>query len=100
MVTRSSFLAWKIPWMEEPGRLYSPWGRQESDRTSLSLYLSCLEFVKFLEYVDFTKMHQNWEAFSHCFFKDFLCFLSNSHDMMFDLLLLLHSSLRFCSFFI
>ena len=28
MATHSSTLAWKIPWMEEPGRLYSPWGRK------------------------------------------------------------------------
>ena len=33
MAPYSSTLAWKIPWMEEPGRLYSPWGRKESDRT-------------------------------------------------------------------
>ena len=25
MATHSSTLAWKIPWMEERGRLYSPW---------------------------------------------------------------------------
>ena len=31
MATRSSILAWKIPWTEEPG--YSPWGRKESDTT-------------------------------------------------------------------
>ena len=31
MATHFSSLAWKIPWMEEPGR-YSPWGRQESDK--------------------------------------------------------------------
>ena len=24
MATHSSILAWKIPWREEPGRLYSP----------------------------------------------------------------------------
>ena len=29
----SSFLAWKIPWTEEPGLGYSPWGRKESDTT-------------------------------------------------------------------
>ena len=29
----SSTLAWKIPWTEEHGRLYSPWGRKESDTT-------------------------------------------------------------------
>ena len=30
--THSSTLAWKIPWMEEAGRLQS-WGRKESDTT-------------------------------------------------------------------
>ena len=33
MATHSSILAWKIPWTEEPGRLYSPWGHKESDTT-------------------------------------------------------------------
>ena len=33
MATHSSILAWKIPWMEEPGGLYSPKGRKESDMT-------------------------------------------------------------------
>ena len=33
MATQSSTLAWKIPWMEEPGAGYSPWGRKESDMT-------------------------------------------------------------------
>ena len=28
MVTHSSVLAWEIPWTEEPGRLWSPWGRK------------------------------------------------------------------------
>ena len=32
MATHSSILAWRIPWMEGPGRLQS-WGRKESDRT-------------------------------------------------------------------
>ena len=31
--TYSSILAWKIQWMEEPGRLYSPWSRKESEMT-------------------------------------------------------------------
>ena len=30
MITHSSSLAWKIPWMEEPGRLQSM-GRKELD---------------------------------------------------------------------
>ena len=33
MATHSSILAWRIPWTEEPGRLYSPQGRKESDTT-------------------------------------------------------------------
>ena len=32
MATHSSILAWKIPWMEEPGRLQSM-GLKELDRT-------------------------------------------------------------------
>ena len=30
--THSSILAWRIPWIEEPGGLQS-WGRKESDMT-------------------------------------------------------------------
>ena len=33
VATHSSPLAWKIPWMKEPGGLHSPWGRKESDTT-------------------------------------------------------------------
>ena len=41
MVTHSSILSWKIPWMEEPGRLrYSPWGRKGSDTTERPHFLS------------------------------------------------------------
>ena len=28
MATHSSALAWRIPWTEEPGGLYSPWGHR------------------------------------------------------------------------
>ena len=28
MATHSSILAWRIPWTEEPGGLYSPWGHR------------------------------------------------------------------------
>ena len=31
--THSNLLAWRIPWTEEPGGLYSPWGRKEWDPT-------------------------------------------------------------------
>ena len=33
--THTSILAWRIPWTEEPGRLYSPWGCKESHMTEL-----------------------------------------------------------------
>ena len=33
MAIHSSPIAWKIPWTEEPGVGYSPWGRQESETT-------------------------------------------------------------------
>ena len=33
MAIHSSTLAWKIPWTEEPDRLHSPWGHNESDTT-------------------------------------------------------------------
>ena len=35
MATRSSTLAQKIPWTEEPGAGYCPWGCKESDTASL-----------------------------------------------------------------
>ena len=49
MATHSSILAWKIPWMEEPGRLHSMWSQRVRHNwaTSLSLSMSqwglCLE---------------------------------------------------------
>ena len=33
MATHSSILAWRIPWTEEPGRLYGPWSYNESNTT-------------------------------------------------------------------
>ena len=45
MAAHSSTLAWELPWMEEPGGLYSPWGRKESDTTEqlhFHFSLSCI----------------------------------------------------------
>ena len=33
MATHNSILAWRIPWTDELGRLYSPWSRKGSDMT-------------------------------------------------------------------
>ena len=35
MTIQSNILAWKIPWTEESGLLYSPCGCKESDSTEL-----------------------------------------------------------------
>ena len=36
MATLPSILAWEIPWTEEPGGGYNPWGHKESDMTELA----------------------------------------------------------------
>ena len=42
MATHSNMLAWRIPWIEERGGLYSSWGRKELDTTEqLSTQHSC-----------------------------------------------------------
>ena len=33
LATHSSILAWRIPWTEETGGLYSPWGLEQSHTT-------------------------------------------------------------------
>ena len=62
METHSSFLAWKIPWTEEPGGLYSPWGHKESDTTEHVRWLSQI----YLEENQFFK-----KLFFFFFFKDY-----------------------------
>ena len=44
MATHSSTLALKIPWTEELGAGYYPWGLKESGTTSLSLSISLWAF--------------------------------------------------------
>ena len=48
MATHSSTLAWKIPWMEEPGRLQSA-HRVTKNRTGLSNFTFFLSIVPFGE---------------------------------------------------
>ena len=43
LATPSSTLAWRIPWTEEPGRLYSPWGHKESN-TCICVYIYTYSF--------------------------------------------------------
>jgi len=61
METHSSFLAWKIPWTEEPGGLYSPWGHKESDTTEhvrwlSQIYLEENQFFKKLVFFFFLRI--------------------------------------------
>ena len=49
MAIHSSTLAWKIPWMEELGAGYCPWGRKESGTTQqLHFLYFCLSLLVFL----------------------------------------------------
>ena len=61
MATHSSILAWKIPWMEEPGRLWSmgSWRVGHNWTTSLSLFTFTFHFHFSL----FTFMHwrRKWQ---------------------------------------
>ena len=53
-ITHSSFIAWRIPWTEEPGG-YSPWGHKESDTTeqlTLSHFLSRPAIFDYLFYLN------------------------------------------------
>ena len=47
MATHSSVLAWRIPWMEEPGGL-SPWGHKELDRAEQPTYILYLYTYKYV----------------------------------------------------
>ena len=44
MAACSSILAWKIPWIEEPG---GPWSHKESDTTEHIHTLTCLDLRKY-----------------------------------------------------
>ena len=45
MATHSNILAWKIPWIEELGRLHSLWGCKELDMTELMMNICHLIHV-------------------------------------------------------
>ena len=49
MATHSSILAWRIPWTEEPGGLYSPWGCKKLDKTEQLSIQYCKERKRVLE---------------------------------------------------
>ena len=46
MAIHSSILAWRIPWTEDPGGLYSPWGRRVRHDWVTNTLLFCLILMK------------------------------------------------------
>ena len=46
MATHSSILAWRIPWTEEPGRLHTVLGIEESDTAERLLLLLLSRFSR------------------------------------------------------
>ena len=51
MATHFSILDWRIPWTEEPGRLYSPWSHKELDMHFIGrIMVLCLYFFNKLIY--------------------------------------------------
>ena len=60
IATHSSILAWRIPWTEEPGGLYSPRGCKESDTAEFlsmdhSFYLLDASEIQLLPVVVFNR---------------------------------------------
>ena len=106
MATHSSNLAWKIPWMEEPGR-YSPWGRKEWDTTDrlhfhifspnpgpgnqwLYVFSMVLPFIKVIEsYLGRIIV----SAFPTWFCSNPRCFLWFNHMVAFSVFFLLLNSI-------
>ena len=41
-----SILAWKIPWTEEPDRLYRPWGHKDSDTTECTQTMMAMNITR------------------------------------------------------
>ena len=45
MTTHSTILVGIIPWREEPGGLYSPWGHKESDTTEATWHAHTFKYI-------------------------------------------------------
>ena len=60
MATHSSTLAWKTPWMKEPGS-YSPWGHKESETTEQLQFTSSLNtLAKLMLKILQARLHSTW----------------------------------------
>ena len=56
VATHSSILAWRIPWIEEPGG-YSPWGCKESGTTERLILSLTDEKIKTLKSQPLVAIH-------------------------------------------
>ena len=75
MATHSSTLALKIPWTEEPGAGYYPWGCKESGTTEqlhlLHSSLVCLNLKSICNLFQYIKSTRNHKFFIVVYFCDF-----------------------------
>ena len=76
MPTHSSILAWRIPWMEKPGR-YSPWSRKESDTTE-KLTQAHTHTQSMSETLGISRNYHSFGLHIHCFL--WACFIVCCHD--------------------
>ena len=74
MATHSSILAWKIPWTEEPDRLYSPWGHKGLGTLELAYTHTHTHTHTFIRATEIVFFFFNWVSF-YCF----LQFLYTDH---------------------
>ena len=56
MATHSSTLVWKIPWMEEPGRLQSMGSQRVGHDSATSLLCCFIDYAKVFDCVDHNKL--------------------------------------------
>ena len=71
MATHSSILAWKIPWTEEPGRLYRSWSCKELDTTEWLHFT--IQYIAFSDWLLlFSNMHLSLLSVFSWFYSSFL----------------------------
>ena len=104
MATYSSILAWRIPQMEEPGKLYSPRGFKESDTTepihftsfqfALLFFLDSLCINRYFYFINFLYFYHSVQnifqlfnfSFVHELFGSFLFHFQNCRNFLDNLL--------------
>jgi len=76
MATHSSILAWKIPWTEEPGRLYRSWSCKELDTTEWLHFT--IQYIAFSDWLLlFSNMHLSFLSVFSWFLAHFFLVLND-----------------------